>query len=123
LAAVCLIYAAWIAVFEQTYVYQAAPLASEIYWSFNRPIQQILPRLEMQVIVVAPFAAIALLKRDSFGMIVAFAWLGFAASYLVQQKGYGYHLLPAVVATLLLAASVLSNSVVTQPVRFAASAL
>src|SRR4029079_2179661 len=63
LAAVCLIYAAWIAVFEQTYVYKAASCASEIYGSFNRPIQQILPRLEMQVIVVAPFAAIALLKR------------------------------------------------------------
>jgi hypothetical protein len=121
IATVCLVYLLWIATFERAYALEAAPLAGSIYWSFNLPLSAILPALLTQAAVAAPFAGIALLKRDALGAITGFAWLGLAASYLVQQKGYGYHLLPVIIANLLLIASVLTNGTLDGKVRVAAS--
>ena len=119
IAGVCFIYVVWILAFERAYLVQAAPLANEIYWSFNRPIREILPPLLIQLLVAAPFAAIAIQKRDALGTVAVFAWCGFAASYLIQQKGYGYHLLPVITATLLLIGAVLTNGAIGRPVRIA----
>jgi len=123
IAVVCAIYAAWVVCFEKPYILEAAPLANEIYWSFNRPIARINPPLILQLLVAAPPAIVAMQKRDAFGIISAFAWCGFATSYVIQHKGYGYHLLPVVIATFLLIGCVLTNVAVSRAVKIVAAGL
>jgi hypothetical protein len=122
-AAVFVTYAVWSLAFEQNYLLQVAPLASEIYWSFNLPFPQIIPPLAVQLAVAAPLMIVAGQKRDPLGLVTTLAWSGFAASYLIQQKGYGYHLLPVVVGTFLLLGCVLTNREVSRPMRASAALL
>ncbi|MCL6741396.1 hypothetical protein LZ518_09665 [Sphingomonas sp. RB56-2] len=99
-----LIYAAELFLFEQDYLQQVVPLASSIYWSFDRPLAEVWDNVQPQILSVLPFVLIVFVKRDRIGIVFLAALVGFIASYFVQHKGYQYHLFPfSVVALLLLA--------------------
>jgi hypothetical protein len=104
IAAVGIAYAAVLLLFERPYFEFAVPLAREIYWSFDSPMSTVWPALVPQAVAVAALSAVAFVRRDWLGIVVVAAWSGLAISYLAQQKGYAYHIFPAVAVTLLLAA-------------------
>lgn len=106
-------YAGFLLIFEQEYLTQVVPLASEIYWSFDLPPMAIWPKLIQALALALPIAAYAIYKRDSLGIVLAASLCGFAASYLIQNKGYGYHLLPVSIISLVLVA----NFIVKAPRR------
>jgi hypothetical protein len=106
--AVLAIYGAWLLAFEQPYLKEVIPLAREIYWEYELPFARVLPPLLIQLLVAAPMMLLAVEKRDGFGVMLTAAWWGFAVSYLVQQKGYSYHLLPVTITTLMLIANVMT---------------
>jgi hypothetical protein len=116
-------YAVWLGVFERVYLFNAVPLAREIYWSFDRPLPAVLQPLIRAAILAFPFAIIAFRHRDSFGLVLGAAWIGFSVSYFAQQKGYPYHILPVQIATLLLAAAALTSEKVERGVRYAGTLL
>jgi hypothetical protein len=104
LGAVIAIYAGFLLLFEQVYLSQVVPLANAIYWSFNLPLIAIWPKLIQALVLSVPIAAYAIYQRDSLGIVLAAALCGFAASYLIQHKGYDYHLLPVSIISLVLVA-------------------
>ncbi|MCF2514802.1 hypothetical protein LVY65_06965 [Sphingomonas sp. G124] len=87
-------YAIELLAFEQPYLQQAVPLAREIYWSFDLPWKQVVDPLRLHLLPAAPFVAYAFARRDGTGIILSAALFGVIASYLIQHKGYPYHLLP-----------------------------
>ena len=103
-AAVVAAYALVLILFGRQYLADVVPLANEIYWSFNRPMGPVMDDLYPSLTAVAAFAAFAIYKRDSLGLILFAAFCGFALSYILQRKGYPYHLLPvSIVAVAMLA--------------------
>jgi hypothetical protein len=122
-AAVILAYAAWLFLFERTYLFQTIPFVKEIYWSFDQPLSNLVVQLTPVVLGVIPFAVIAFRQRDGFGMIMSVAFAGFAFSYLVQNKGYDYHAVPARAVALLLVARCMLNQKLDRFVRIGAGAL
>ena len=122
-AAVILVYALWVFLFERTYLLEAIPLVREIYWSFDQPISKVAVQLTPVILGTIPFAVIAFRKRDGFGMIMAVAFAGFAFSYFIQNKGYDYHAVPARAVAILLVARFALDRKLEPLLRIGAAAL
>ena len=122
-AAVILAYGLWVLAFEQTYLYEIIPLVREIYWSFDYPISAISGRLIPLILGVIPFTYLAFKRKDGLGLVLSAAFFGFIFSYLVQHKGYDYHLIPSRTLALLLAARFMLEPSLERIYRWAALAL
>ena len=101
---VMLAYALVILIFEQDYLWQSVPLANEIYWSFNRALHWLWEPLLFRLMFIVPITAFAIYQRDAAAVLLTAACCGFIFSFIIQQKGYHYHLLPISVMTLVILA-------------------
>ena len=122
-AVVILAYAGWLLAFEQPYLYEIIPLVRGIYWSFDHSTAFIFKQLWPLLVGVIPFAFLTFQRKDGLGIVLLAAFCGFVFSYLMQHKGYHYHLLPARTVSLLLVAGVALDESLAQRLRLAALAL
>ncbi|HVJ00467.1 MAG TPA: hypothetical protein VM657_15525 [Sphingomonas sp.] len=102
IAAVVVLYAASLLVFDRTYLVAVVPLAQSIYWSFDAPFATWGWQLGLPA--VALLIAFANARKTPLAAVFVAAGLGFTVSALVQAKGYSYHLFP-VTATAAIALS------------------
>jgi len=122
-AAVILAYGLWVILSEKPYLYEIIPLVREIYWSFNYPVLGISVRLTPLILGVAPLAYLFYKQKDGLGLVLTTSFVGFIFSYLIQQKGYDYHLNPARMLPLLLAVRLMVDPGFHRIYRWAALAL
>ena len=80
------------------------PLARAVYGGFERPVLEILagarPRLALyflMAVLAVPLAAGANRRTGDLAALLSGAALGGYAAYLLQSKGWAYHLLPAMI--------------------------
>jgi hypothetical protein len=105
-AGVVAIYSLFLILFGRQYLADVVPLANEIYWSFNRPMGPVMDDLYPGLTAVSAFAAYAIYKKDRPGLVLFAAFCGFALSYILQRKGYPYHLLPVSIVVMVMLAHV-----------------
>ena len=122
-AAVVLVYAAWLFAFEQPYLRDVVPLAQEIYWSFNLPLIEVVIPVAVQLVCVVGFVALSFEKKDGLGLVLFASLCGFAFSDVIQMKSYSYHLMPVRTVALLLAVRFLVDRESSRTIRLAALGL
>ena len=110
MAAVLLLYVGAILLFTPDYVTRIVPYALEVYNSgYRNSLGYILWRQETFLVVLVPLLYLAVRSKVAsrkLGDILCIAALGFYIVYLVQMKGWPYHVYPTS-ACLVLAAGVL----------------
>ena len=96
LAATAAVYALAIVAFAPGYLYVVLPLARDSYWAYQRSVSALLHPLHLAALAAA-FAAAFRLRADSARANLARSWWLAAAAaylaYLLQQKGWPYHLI------------------------------
>lgn len=129
LGAVLAAYACSIVLLTPEYVTRVVPYAIEIYnsayrndWSF------VLARSEMLLVPGAALAHWRVRRRlagpeRALGDVFAAAALALLAIYLIQMKGWNYHIYPATAMLVLLAGNLALSSRLGPPLRLAGAAL
>ena len=118
LAAVILAYLASIALFTPAYLERIVPYALLVYDdAFMQPLGIVLRRAETVLLPLVIGLHLAIRKRQQVGATDVFAIgaAGFYAAYVVQLKGWSYHVVPAEALMVLTVASML----LTDPARLA----
>ena len=105
------------------YLTNSVPLASLIYWSFDRAWSEVLPPLMLPLAGLVIGLLIALPQRQPSPLIVGAATIGFAISYVFQHKGYSYHLYPALAAAAIMLALLIASPGLTGRNRLACAVL
>lgn len=109
-------------VLQPDYLTGAVPLARQIYWSFDLPLQAVLLPLSLPLTAGFYGSYVATPERTALPLIMAAALAGFAIACIVQHKGYSYHLLPVSAGAALLMAVLLNNENLGQQRRFVCAA-
>lgn len=122
LAAIGVAYVAALLWITPAYLQRAVPLALDTYWAYQRPLDELIERRDLVVIVVAAVVPFAVRRRasvsllcDAFAIATVTAYLGF----LLGGTSWPYHKLPLRSFALLTAASAL----LALPARATRSAL
>jgi hypothetical protein len=95
IAATGTLYAASLLLATPAYLFEVMPLVRKIYWGFNSDFLSVCLGAAPEIIGLV-FAACLCAKRGNTALqsVLLAASLGFLASYMLQQKGYSYHLFP-----------------------------
>ena len=123
IVAVIFAYSAWLLAFEQPYLRYVVPLEQEIYWAFNIPLSVIVIPLLVYLLGAAGLVALSFQRKDGLGIVFTAALLALALSYVVQHKGYSYHLMPIQTLAILLGVRVMLDVDVSRLLRIGAGAI
>jgi hypothetical protein len=99
IGALAVAYLLAIVAFHPAYIEEIVPLARATYGAYYLPLPAKLPYFVVAAVCAAAF--VALLSRaprfryQCTGEILFAAALGFLVAYIVQDKGFGYHRIPA----------------------------
>lgn len=113
------IYGIFVMTFTPEYVSEVVPLARAIYWSFDLPLTGLVTSISLQILAVLLVAVLSASVDEKLPLVFGVATLGFAVSYLFQQKGYSYHLLPVTAGSSIAVAAMISGSVISKSRRLA----
>jgi hypothetical protein len=106
-AALVVIYALCIVAFYPEYFTLIYPLVRDVYLLANLPLLVILPTWVTMLWLLAIMVALALQRRrqkvDAAALVMMAGSLGFAVSFFMQAKGWGYQAYPMVALGLLAA--------------------
>jgi hypothetical protein len=106
-AALVVIYALCIVAFYPEYLTLIYPLVRDVYLLANKPFLVMLRELATTLWLLAIMVTLALQSRrqkaDTVALVMMAGSLGFAISFFVQAKGWGYHAYPMVALGLLAA--------------------
>jgi hypothetical protein len=106
-AALVVIHALCIVAFYPEYFTLIYPLARDVYLLANLPLLVILPTSATMLWLLAIMVTLALQSRrqkaDAATLVMMAGSLGFAVSFFMQAKGWGYHAYPMVALGLLAA--------------------
>lgn len=119
-AAVIFVYGASVLIFDQAYLRNVVPLVREIYWTFDSPFLFVFLPFATQLLCVGGLALIAFPRKDGLSIVLFASLVGFGFSYLIQAKGYSYHLVPVRTVALLIAARFLVDKECSQMLRITA---
>jgi hypothetical protein len=99
IGALAVAYLAAIVAFHPAYIEEMVPLARATYGAYYLPLAAKLPYFVVAAISLAAFAALLgrtpRFRFQCTGEILFAAALGFLLAYIVQDKGFGYHRIPA----------------------------
>lgn len=119
MAAVLLLYGGAILLFTPDYVTRVVPYALEVYNNaYRNSLMFLLWRQETFLVVLIPVLHLAVRSRvaaKEFGDVFGIAALCFYAVYLVQMKGWSYHLYPTSACLALAAGAMLLGALVSAP--------
>lgn len=110
MGAVLAIYATFVAFFLPDYIVDVVPKASAIYWSFDLPFEGIVRPIVLPLLAVVLTGLLSWRSDDKLPLVLSLATIGFALSYLIQQKGYTYHRYPISAAASLAVAALFAGS-------------
>lgn len=108
IAATVAVYLACVVVLMPEYLTVIVPAARAYYWAYENPnFGLVLGRLNLPALMLGTGLLLAGMARawSSLGSVSLAAAIGFAASYLVQAKGFVYHAYPVIGASLLFLAA------------------
>lgn len=97
MAAVSGAYGASMAVLAPAYLTDVLPLLLAVYSALDRPLLELLPRLQENHQVGILFLCLAFMvgrRPSSYEIVLGLSAVGFLAAYLVQMKGWTYHGFP-----------------------------
>lgn len=97
-------YALILILFGRQYLAQVVPLANDIYWSFNRPVGLVLAEIYPSAMAIIAFAGYSIHKKDRLSLVIFASYCGFSLCYILQRKGYPYHLLPVSIMAMMMLA-------------------
>lgn len=117
------VYGAWLLLFDRAYVDGVLPLVQAIYWSFDVTWTKVLPPLAVLLLAAMYCVSAAAPRRLALPLVMNAAMIGFMLAYLIQHKGYSYHLYPATVAAALTVSAVLASGAVGRAMRMIGWAL
>jgi hypothetical protein len=90
-------YWAWMALFMPTYFSRIVPWGLEVYFAYSSPIEQIWLRGELLLLLLAIGFHIVDGRKTELGRTIEILLVAAAATYaiyVIQQKGFAYHLFP-----------------------------
>jgi hypothetical protein len=95
----------------------------DIYWAFIITFFAIFIPLFPYALGASGFVFLSFLRRDGLGIALSAALCGFTFSYLVQHKGYAYHLMPIQTMAILLAVRFAADADSSRSIRIAGGIL
>lgn len=96
LAAAAILYGLFVVLVHPTYLGVIVPVARTVYAAYGTSVGQVLAKPELMAVLLGAFAALRGLRflAQPIAQLLASACIGAAAAYLIQFKGWSYHLLP-----------------------------
>jgi hypothetical protein len=121
IGAVVGVYGLCVPLFDPEYLTTVVPLAQSIYWSFDVPLALVLAHLTVPVLALALTGLMLWISPRPLPLVLCAAAAGFLISYLLQHKGYSYHLLPVTAGAAIALAAALACSELAPKLRTVAS--